>query len=76
MKDKNCKLTIEKLRLLVRYKHTKEDAAIPSTKADLLARWNKTKHHTSPRCSPNYSNDEEEEDVNDKEWGGRWALLD
>jgi hypothetical protein len=37
MKDKNCKLTVKKLRLLVRYKQTKEDAAIPSGKAALLA---------------------------------------
>jgi hypothetical protein len=51
MKDKNCKLTIEKLRLLVRYKQTKGDAAIPSGKAALLARWNETKNRSSPRCS-------------------------
>jgi hypothetical protein len=35
MKDKNFKLTVDKLRLLVAYKKTKEDAAIPSRKATL-----------------------------------------
>ena len=38
MKGKNYKLTVDKLRLLVTYKKTKEDAAIPSGKAALLAR--------------------------------------
>ncbi len=67
-KDKNCKLTVKKLCLLVRYKQTKEDAAIlPSTKTDLLARWNETKHHSFPCSSPNNSDDKEEEDANDKE---------
>jgi hypothetical protein len=62
MKGKNYKLTVDKLRLLVTYKKTKEDAAIPSGKAALLARWNETKHRLSPRCSPNNSDDEEEEE--------------
>ena len=38
MTVKSSKLTIKKLHLLVRYKQTKKDVAIPSTKADLLAR--------------------------------------
>ena len=67
MKDKNCKLTIEKLCLLVRYKQTKQDVTIPSTKADLLAWWNETQHHSSPCSSPNKSNDEEEEEVGNEE---------
>ncbi len=36
MKGKNFKLTINKLRLLVTYKKSKENAAIPSGKAALL----------------------------------------
>jgi hypothetical protein len=59
IKDKNCKLTVQKLCLLVRYKQTKEDGTISSMKADLLAQWNKMKHHSSPYSSPNNSNDEE-----------------
>ena len=62
MKGNNYKLIIDKLRLLVTYKKTKEDAAIPSGKAALLTRWNETKHRLSPRCSPNNSNNEEEEE--------------
>ena len=62
MKGKNCKLTVDKLRLLVTYKKTKEDAAIPFGKAALLTRWNETKHCLSRRCSLNNSNDEEEEE--------------
>ena len=62
--DKNC---IKKLLLLVRYKHSKDNAAIPSTKADLLAQWNEIKHRSSPCSSPNNSNDEEEEEVENKE---------
>ena len=42
MKDKNFKLTIDKLRLLVAYKKTKEDMAIPSGKAALITRYNET----------------------------------
>ena len=53
--------------LLVRYKQTKEDAAIPSTKADLLARWNEKKHCSSPHSSLNNSDDEEEEEVENEE---------
>jgi hypothetical protein len=37
MKGKNYNLTVEKLRLLVTYKKTKEDGAIPSGKAAVLA---------------------------------------
>jgi hypothetical protein len=55
MKGKNFKPTVDKLHLLVTYKKTKEDAAIPSGKAALLTRWNETKHRLSPRCSPNNS---------------------
>ena len=36
MKDKNFKLTVNKLCLLIAYKKTKEDAAIPSGKAALI----------------------------------------
>ena len=51
MKGNNCKLTVDKLRLLVTYKKTKEDAAIPSAsgKAALLTQWNETKYRLSPR---------------------------
>jgi hypothetical protein len=52
---KNLKLTVDKLCLLVTYKKTKEDAAIPSGKATCLTQWNETKHHLSPWCSPNNS---------------------
>ena len=57
----------QKLRVLVRYKQTKEDVAIPSTKADLLAQWNKTKHRSSPCSCPNNSHDDEEEEVENEE---------
>jgi ribosomal protein S15P/S13E len=71
MKDKmngnNFKLTTNKLRLLVTYKKTKEDTAIPSGKATLLTLKNETKHCLSPRCSSNNSNNEDEEEVEDKE---------
>jgi hypothetical protein len=49
MKGNIYKLTIDKLRLLVTYKQTKEDAAIPSGKAALLTQWNETKYRLSPR---------------------------
>jgi hypothetical protein len=62
MKGNNYKLTVDKLHLLVTYKKTKEDAAIPSGKAALLTRWNETKHRLSLQCSPNNSNNEEEEE--------------
>jgi len=62
MKNKDFKLTVDKLRVLVSYKKRNEDAAIPSGKAALLARWNETKHRLSPRSSPNNSDDEEEEE--------------
>ena len=55
MKDKNFKLTVDKLHLLVTYKKTKEDLAIPSGKTALITRYNETKHCLSPRCSPNNS---------------------
>jgi hypothetical protein len=68
MKGKHFKLTIDKLCLLVTYKKTKEDGAIPSEgKATLLTWWNETKHRLSPRCSPNNSNNEEEEEVEEEE---------
>ncbi len=67
MKGKIFKLTINKLCLLVTYKNTKEDAAIPSGKANLLTRWNETKHRLSPRCSPNNSDNAEEEEVEEEE---------
>jgi hypothetical protein len=38
MKDEHFKLTVDKLHLLVAYKKTKEDAAIPFGKVDILAR--------------------------------------
>jgi hypothetical protein len=63
MKDKNYKLTADNLRLLVAYKKRKGDAAIPSGKAALLARWNEIKHRPSPQCSPNNFEVEEEEKV-------------
>jgi hypothetical protein len=63
MKGNNFKLTVNKLHLLVTYKKTKEDAAIPSEKATLLTIWNETKHCLSPRCSPSNSDNEEEEEV-------------
>jgi hypothetical protein len=75
MKGKNYKLTVDKLRLLVTYKKTKEDAAIPSGKANLLARWNETKHRLSPRCSPNNSDDEEEEEEEEEEGMGTTGLV-
>ena len=75
MKGKNYKLTVDKLRLLVTYKKTKEDAAIPSGKAALLARWNETKHRLSPRCSPNNSDDEEEEEEEEEEGMGTTGLV-
>jgi len=62
MKNKDFKLTVDKLRVLVSYKKRNEDAAIPSGKAALLTRWNETKHRLSPRSSPNNSDDEEEEE--------------
>ena len=38
--------------------------------ADLHVWWNEeTLNHTSPHCSPNNSDDKEEEDVNDVEGG-------
>ena len=67
MKGKIFKLTINKLHLLVTYKKTMEDAAIPSGKATLLTCWNETKHCLSPRCSPNNSDNEEEEEVEEEE---------
>jgi hypothetical protein len=67
MKCKNYKLTVDKLCLLVTYKKTKEDVAIPSGKAALLARWNETKHRLSLRCSPNNSDDEEGEEEEEEE---------
>jgi hypothetical protein len=67
MKDKNYKLTADNLRLLVAYKKRKGDAAIPSGKAALLARWNAIKHRTSPQCSPNNSEVEEEEEMEEEE---------
>ena len=48
----------------------------PKGVAALRTQWKKTKHCASPRCSPNNSDNEEEEDVNDKEGGGKWAQLD
>ena len=75
MKGKNYKLTVDKLCLLVTYKKTKEDAAIPSGKANLLARWNETKHRLSPRCSPNNSDDEEEEEEEEEEGMGTTGLV-
>ncbi len=63
MEDNNFTLTLNKLCLLVMYKETKEDIAIPSGKAALLTWWNKTKHHLSLRCcSPNNSKVKEEEE--------------
>ena len=53
MKDRNFKLDIDKFCLLVAYRKTKEDMAIPSGKATLITRYNETKHRLSPRCSPN-----------------------
>ena len=69
MKSKTYKLKRKDLLVLVRYKHSKGDQKIPSTVADLQARWNETKHRASPHCSPNNSDDEEEEDVDDEEGG-------
>ena len=50
----------------MRYKHAKGDQKIPSAVADLLVRWNDTKNRASPRCSPNNSDDKEEEDVDEE----------
>ena len=75
MNSKNFKLTSKDLLVLVRYKHTKGDQPIPKGVAALRTRWNETKHHAPPCCSPNNSDGKEEEDINDKE-GGRWAQLD
>ena len=69
MKSKNFKLTSKDLLVLVRYKCTKGDQPIPKGVAALCTRSNETKHSASPRCGPNNSDDEEEEDVNDKEGG-------
>ena len=67
MKDKNYKLTADNLCLLVAYKKRKGDAAIPSGKAALLAQQNEIKHRTSPQCSPNDSEVEDEEEVEEEE---------
>ena len=69
MKSKTYKLNRKDLLVLVRYKHSKGDQKIPSTVADLKAWSNKTKHRASPHCSPNNSDDKEEEDINDEEGG-------
>ena len=71
MKDANktYKLNGKELHVLVRYKHAKGDKKIPSSVAELRVRWNETGNRASPHCSPNNSDDEEEEDVNDKESG-------
>ncbi len=53
----------------MRYKHAKGDQKIPSAVADLRAWWNETRNRASPRCSPNNSDVEEEEDINDEEGG-------
>jgi hypothetical protein len=48
------------------------------TKAALLARWNETKHHTSPRCSPNnleVKEEEEEERAEGEEEEQRTGLV-
>jgi hypothetical protein len=44
MKDKNSKLTVDNLCLLVAYKKRKGDAATHPGKAALLAHWNEFKH--------------------------------
>ena len=62
MKGNNYLLAVDKLRLLVTYKKTKIDTAIPSGKAALITQWNETKHRLSPWCSLNNSYDEEEEE--------------
>jgi hypothetical protein len=69
MKSETYKLNRKALLVLVRYKHSKGDQKIPSTVADLKAWWNKTKHRASPHCSPNNSDNKEEEDINDEESG-------
>ena len=56
--------------MLVRYKRTNGDQAIPSGVAALRTQRHKTKHCASPLCSPNNSDNKEEEEVNDKEGGG------
>jgi hypothetical protein len=69
MKSNTYKSNRKDLLVLVRYKHAKGDQKIPTTVADLQARWRETQHRASPRCSPNNSEDEEEEDVDDGEGG-------
>ncbi len=41
----------------------KEDMVTPSGKAALITRYNETKHHLSPRCSPNNLEVKEEEET-------------
>ena len=72
MKSKTYKLNCKDLLVLVRYKHAKGDQKIPSAVADLHVWWNETQNCTSPCCSPNNSDVEEEEDVDD-EVGGGWG---
>ena len=69
MKSNTYKSNRKDLLVLVRYRHAKGDSKIPTTVADLQARWREKQHRASPRCSPNNSDDEEEEDVDDGEGG-------
>ena len=69
MKSETYKLNRKDLLVLVRYKHSKGDQKIPSTVAELRVRWNQTKNRASPCCSPNNSDNEEEEDVDGEEGG-------
>ena len=69
MKSETYKLNRKDLLVLVRYKHSKGDQKIPSTVAELRVCWNQMKNRASPRCSPNNSDNEEEEDVDGKEGG-------
>jgi hypothetical protein len=69
MKSNTYKSNRKDLLVLVRYRHAKGDSKIPTTVADLQARWREKQHRASPRCSPNNCDDDEEEDVDDGEMG-------
>eukprot|EP00956_Cyclotella_meneghiniana_P031373 scaffold82221_cov96-Cyclotella_meneghiniana.AAC.1 len=47
---------------MCKYKKKANDPAIPTKKADLIARYKKTKNNPSPTSSPQNSDGEEEHD--------------
>lgn len=63
-------LNVAELKVLCKYKKKANDPAMPTKKADLLARYKKNKNNPSPTSSPQNSDNEEDENESGNESSG------